>query len=129
MIGSRKVGKKLAAAHEAKLAALHGIPIANGEIPPDDHESENDDDEIQSNPYIPITISDQSGGRYNYKIKAASITSFVKLKKIYCDKKNIDINSVRFLYDDHLIGPNDTPNSLGMVDNDIIDAVVEQTGG
>jgi len=47
----------------------------------------------------------------------------------YCQRQAIDANSIRFLYDGQRIQAEHTPKELDMEDNDIIDAVLQQTGG
>lgn len=47
----------------------------------------------------------------------------------FCQKKHVQTNQVRFLYDGERIRADQTPQSVGMEDGDIIDCVVEQMGG
>jgi len=47
----------------------------------------------------------------------------------YCQRQGISQNSIRFLYDGQRIQPERTPKELDMEDSDIIDAVLQQTGG
>lgn len=47
----------------------------------------------------------------------------------YCQKQGISEKSVRFLFDGNRIQDENTPKELGMDDNDVIDAMLEQTGG
>lgn len=62
-----------------------------------------------------------------FKIKES--TPFVKLMKQFCTTKNLQYGIVRFVYDGIRIQEDDTVSSLGMEDDDIIDALTEQTGG
>ncbi len=49
--------------------------------------------------------------------------------KAYTGRVGLVLSSVRFNFDGHRIGDKDTPSILGMKQGDIIDAMVEQTGG
>ena len=47
----------------------------------------------------------------------------------FCQRQGVALSSVRFLFDGDRINPEQTPDSLGMEDNDSIDVVMEQVGG
>ena len=47
----------------------------------------------------------------------------------YCNSKQIQFDSVRFLHDGERVNPEDTAESRELEDNDVIQAVLEQTGG
>lgn len=82
------------------------------------------DSEILS---IGIKVVDQMGLDVYFKLKVD--TSMNRLMDAYCGKRGISVSSVRFLYDGQRITGKDTPLSLEMENNDIIDAVAQQTGG
>lgn len=47
----------------------------------------------------------------------------------YCSRQGVQQASVRFLYDGERLKDDQTPESLNMEDDDVIDAVAQQTGG
>lgn len=76
---------------------------------------------------INLVVKDQSGGEVFFKVK-----THIKLQKVidaYCQKKSVATSSVKFLYDGTRIQPTDTPEDLGMEDNDSIDCMIEMIGG
>ena len=52
-----------------------------------------------------------------------------KMMDTYCDRQGLDRKSIRFLFDGTRITENDTPHTLDMENEDVIDAVLEQHGG
>ena len=56
-------------------------------------------------------------------------TKFAKIMEIYCNRSGIARRQVRFLFDGQVIKETDTPESLGVEDDDQIDAAIEQVGG
>lgn len=51
-------------------------------------------------------------------------TAMRKVKKSYADHKNISVDSLRFLFDGRRICDEDTPESLEMTDEDVIEVFV-----
>ena len=54
-----------------------------------------------------------------------------KLRKVFdafCTRKALHESSVRFLFDIGRINPDITAEALGLVDGDVIDAMMEQVG-
>lgn len=47
----------------------------------------------------------------------------------FCKRTGKDPNSLRFTFDGERVAKDDTPGSLGMEDNDKIEALNQQTGG
>ncbi|KAH9584164.1 Rad60/SUMO-like domain [Trypanosoma melophagium] len=78
-------------------------------------------------PVISIKVVNADGAEMFFRIKAA--TQLKKLIDAYCKKQGISRSSVRFLFDGSPIDESKTPKDLGMEDDDVIDAMVEQTGG
>jgi len=76
---------------------------------------------------INVKVLSSTGDEIFFKIKRS--TKLVKLQGAYAGKVGKDIGSIRFLYDGNRINETDTPDSLGMEDNDTIDVMVEQVGG
>jgi len=76
---------------------------------------------------VALRVVDASGGEVFFKIREG--TTFARLFKAYCEKKGVAPNSVRFLYDGKRLNEEQTPKSVGMQNDDVIDALVQQTGG
>ena len=77
--------------------------------------------------YINLKVVGQDGSEVFFKIKKH--TSLKKLVEAYCSRQGISSTAIRFLYDGHRIHPDQTPKDLNMEDGDIIDAMLQQTGG
>ncbi|OEH80585.1 ubiquitin-like protein smt3 [Cyclospora cayetanensis] len=69
----------------------------------------------------------KDGSEVYFKIKRR--TKLEKLMTAYCNRLGQSIDSVRFLYDGERVKPEKTPMDLGIEDGDVIDAMVQQTGG
>lgn len=76
---------------------------------------------------INLIVKDQGGTEVHFKVKTH--TKLEKVINAYCQKKSVEPNAVRFLFDGIRINPNSSPEDLGMEDGDTIDCVVEQIGG
>lgn len=76
---------------------------------------------------ILINLTDQSGSAVFFKIKAS--TPMSRVFDTYSRKTGQSQRSIRFLYDGTQVGDSDTAKSLEMENNDIIDVVLQQTGG
>lgn len=74
-----------------------------------------------------IHVQDPHGGGISFKLKPT--TPFRKMFDAYCERYQININNIRFLFDGNRLAETQTMQSVGMVDGDVIDAVVQQTGG
>ena len=86
------------------------------------------EEEKSSEPtHINLKVCDQSGNEVFFKIKKT--TPLRKLMTAYCGRNAISSEAVRFLYDGCRIQGDQTPESLGIDDNEIIDVVLQQTGG
>jgi len=96
---------------------------------PDDsqHGSPHGEETKPSTEHINLKVLDQEGNEVFFKIKKQ--TPLRKLMEAYCQRQGISLNSIRFLYDGQRLQAEQTPKSLEMDDNDIIDAVLSQTGG
>ena len=76
---------------------------------------------------INLRVVNQEGSEVYFKIKKQ--TQLKKLMEAYCQRQGVDMNSVRFLYDGQRLTADQTPKQLDMEDDEIIDAVLQQTGG
>jgi hypothetical protein len=52
-----------------------------------------------------------------------------KVFKTYAQRKGVDLNAIRFLYDGEVVSNDATPDELGLEDLDQIDCMVAQIGG
>ena len=69
----------------------------------------------------------QEGQEIFFKIRKT--TPLRRLMEAYCQRQGLDAKGVRFLYDGERLKDDATPKTLGMEDQDVIDAVAQQTGG
>jgi hypothetical protein len=77
--------------------------------------------------FINLKLLDQSGNELFFRVKKT-----VKMSKVidtYCSRQGIALRNVRFLFDGVRLQPKDTPESLEMENDDIVDVVLQQTGG
>jgi len=75
-----------------------------------------------------IKVVSQDGASVQFKIKKKA--PLRKLMTAYCDRQGHPENSVIFLYDGRRIRQEDTPNDLGMEDDDNqLDVMMAQEGG
>ena len=76
---------------------------------------------------INIKVVNQDGAEVYFKIKTT--TPFKRLMDAYCNRQGQIVTSFRFLYDGQRLMAQDTPASIDMENDDIIDVVLQQTGG
>lgn len=81
----------------------------------------------QSSPKLKLQFQEQNG--QTVFIMVSSQMPFSKIFKGYTTKRNVDPRSVRFLFDGTRINETDTPKSLEMQNEDVIDVLAQQTGG
>ncbi|CEF68765.1 Small ubiquitin-related modifier 1 [Strongyloides ratti] len=82
---------------------------------------ENEDD------FIRLRVMGQASNEVHFKVKKT--TTMSKLKKTYADRMGVSPNSLRFLFDGKRIENTDTPKSLEMDQDDVIEVYTEQVGG
>eukprot|EP01119_Soliformovum_irregulare_P008738 TRINITY_DN21847_c0_g1_i1.p2 TRINITY_DN21847_c0_g1~~TRINITY_DN21847_c0_g1_i1.p2 ORF type:complete len:104 (-),score=29.52 TRINITY_DN21847_c0_g1_i1:267-578(-) len=91
-------------------------------------ESQGGDDKGDANANsINLRVVSQDGNEVYFRIKKH--TALKKLMDAYCHRSGVDSQSIRFLYDGNRILETQSPKELNMEDNDVIDAVLQQTGG
>lgn len=76
---------------------------------------------------INIKVASQDGNEIFFKL--SKTTPLSKLMTAYCSRQGVEITSIRFLFDGQRIMQENTPNDLDMENEDVIDAVLQQTGG
>ena len=85
-------------------------------------------DEVKAeNEHINLKVMGQDSSEVHFKIKRT--TPLRKLKQAYCERQGVPMNSLRFMFDGHRIGDDQTPKELDMDDDDVIEVFQEQTGG
>ncbi|SBS84641.1 small ubiquitin-related modifier, putative [Plasmodium ovale wallikeri] len=77
--------------------------------------------------HIQVKVRSPDGAEVFFKIKRK--TKLEKLMEVYCNRLGQSMEAVRFLYDGDRIHGENTPDQLGIEDGDVIDAMVQQTGG
>jgi len=88
---------------------------------------ENNPTDTAETQIVQIKVVDQNGQEIYFKVKVT--TPMSRLFQAYCAKSGQSTNSLRFLYDGQRVVPSDTPGALNMENGDIIDVVLQQTGG
>jgi len=87
-------------------------------------EGQGDGGELQ---YIKLKVVGQDQNEVHFRVKLT--TQMGKLKKSYADRIGVATNSLRFLFDGRRIDDQDTPKSLEMENDDVIEVYTEQVGG
>ena len=76
---------------------------------------------------INISISSADGETSSFALKRT--TPFSKLMGVYCNKMGVQAGTVRFHFDGAHLREDQTPVDVDMEEGDVIDAMIEQTGG
>lgn len=76
---------------------------------------------------INVRVVSQNGNEVQIKMKPT--TEFRRMMKAYCERQGVSQSAVRFLFDGQRVGEEQTPKELGMESDDVIDVVLQQTGG
>ncbi|XP_050435882.1 small ubiquitin-related modifier-like [Adelges cooleyi] len=85
-------------------------------------------EEKPSDEYIRLrVITSDMTNEVHFRVKSA--TSLGRLKRSYCSKMGFQVDELRFVFDGHRITEDDTPKSLGMINDDVIEIYQERTGG
>ena len=77
--------------------------------------------------YIKLKVVGQDSNEIHFRVKMT--TAMGKLKKSYSERVGAPIASLRFLFDGKRINDDETPKSLEMEQDDVIEVYQEQTGG
>ena len=77
--------------------------------------------------HLQLRVRSPHGQEVFFRIKRR--TQLQKLMRAYCHRLGLSEDSVRFLFDGDRIQGTHTPEELGMQDEDVIDAMVQQIGG
>ncbi|EZG44343.1 putative ubiquitin-like protein [Gregarina niphandrodes] len=77
--------------------------------------------------HIQVKVRSVDGNEVYFRIRKT--TKMEKLMTTYCARLGQSLDAVRFLYDGERIRGDHTAEDLGMEDDDLIDAMVQQVGG
>mmetsp|Transcript_32443 Transcript_32443/g.44559 ORF Transcript_32443/g.44559 Transcript_32443/m.44559 type:complete len:94 (-) Transcript_32443:108-389(-) len=77
--------------------------------------------------HVSLIVVSQDGAEVHFKIRRN--TPLQKLFHSFCQRQGIQETQIKFLYDGRRLRGEQTPSSLGMEDGDMIDAMLNQTGG
>ena len=80
-----------------------------------------------NNDQINLKVVTQDSTEIFFKIKRT--TPLKKLMEAFCNKQGLSINSVRFLSDGVRITGDKSAADLGLQNDDVIDAMMNQVGG
>ncbi|KAF4367917.1 hypothetical protein CsatB_014504 [Cannabis sativa] len=83
-------------------------------------------DDVQPK-HITLKVKGQGDNEVSFKMKRTAPLDV--LMKRYCEEMSLDMKSLAFLYDGRLVKPFNTPEKLGMEENDLIDAMLHMSGG
>ncbi|KAK3414724.1 hypothetical protein EUGRSUZ_H00049 [Eucalyptus grandis] len=76
---------------------------------------------------IDVRVRGQDDRILYFKINRTARLS--RLFNIYCERRQLDVQTVQFLYEGNRITGNQTPQALGLEDGAELCAFVHQTGG
>jgi len=74
-----------------------------------------------------LVVKSDSGQDVTFDVRPGVL--FSKVFAAYCKRTGTDEKEVRFLFDGQRLRKDQSPESYDMEDEDVIDAMVEQTGG
>ncbi|KAJ9440676.1 hypothetical protein DIPPA_19437 [Diplonema papillatum] len=74
-----------------------------------------------------IRCQTADGTQEHFKIERT--TKLRKLVEAYCKVRKVSRGQLRLLFDGVSVGDNQTPDELGIEDEDVIDVLEEQLGG
>ena len=84
-------------------------------------------EELNEEQQITIKVVNAEGAEVYFKIKRK--TKLQKLMDAYCKKQGVSTSSIRFHFDGKRIEADKCVDDYEMEDDDVIDAMAEQTGG
>ncbi|EGT57878.1 hypothetical protein CAEBREN_08029 [Caenorhabditis brenneri] len=83
--------------------------------------------EAEAQEFIKIKVVSQDSNEVIFRVKPG--TSMAKLKNSYASRTGAAVGTLRFLFDGTRLKDEDTPKSLEMEDDDVIEVYQEQLGG
>lgn len=97
---------------------------ASSDVKPEPQSSANEDP--AENETVSIKVTDNQT-EVTFRVKRK--TPLHRVMDSFCKRTGKDPKSLRFLFDGERLNREDTPGSLGMEDDDKIEALNQQTGG
>jgi len=79
-----------------------------------------------SSEHLNIKVTDANNEVF-FKIKKT--TQLSKLMNAFCERQGKNLASCRFMFDGQRVNPTDTPDTLDMMDGDMLEVFQEQIGG
>lgn len=77
--------------------------------------------------HIHLKLFDSEGTEIEYRVKKT--VSFAKLLDEYCKGRTVSKNGLRMVYKGQEVSPYESPESMGMQDNDSLEIMSAQVGG
>ena len=84
------------------------------------------DGAVYNDEYIRVRVVAQSGDEIHFRVKQT--TKMGKLKESYCERLGVPVNSLQFRFVGRRINDDDTPQTIGLEQDDNIKAVDVQGG-
>mmetsp|Transcript_19416 Transcript_19416/g.23222 ORF Transcript_19416/g.23222 Transcript_19416/m.23222 type:complete len:102 (+) Transcript_19416:106-411(+) len=76
---------------------------------------------------INLKVKDQDNNEVHFRVKLT--TKFDKIFTAFCEKRGLNKENTRFIFEGQRLTSGQTPNDCQMEDGDCIDAMMEQVGG
>lgn len=80
-------------------------------------------------PETVLVINVKAQHKANMAFRVKSTTRMTKVMEEYCRRMGFEEAITRFLFHGERVAKQNTPNSLGIEDGDLIEAIQEQFGG
>jgi len=93
----------------------------------DEEQGEDVKQEVKPENHLNIKVRDTENGEVHFKVRSS--TKFQKVFEAFCQRRGLEVNSVRFLFDGERLRADQSPDDYDMEDGDCIDAMMEQIGG
>ncbi|KAF7837878.1 small ubiquitin-related modifier 2 [Senna tora] len=84
-------------------------------------------DQHSADDKISISIKGQDGRELFYQVRR--YTQLIKVMRSYCDRRQLQFETIRFIYRGKRLRPTQTPTSARLKDGAQIDAMRHQEGG
>ena len=125
--GSGKRGTKRHRKHTAKTNPPKSLEMEQDDVIEAYQEQTGGGADEGETEYIKLKVVGQDSNEIHFRVKMT--TAMGKLKKSYSERVGDPIASLRFLFDGKRINDDETPKSLEMEQDDVIEVYQEQTGG
>jgi small ubiquitin-related modifier len=102
-------------------------PPRSPPVPSESDEKGAEEKNKESEEFISLKVMSQDGSEVWFKLRKE--TPLQKLFDNYCQRQGLSQASVRFLVDGQRVKGTDTPKSLQLEQDDIVDCCIMQVGG